>query len=352
MQPQRPYVFDGHNDVLSRMLSKVPPSYHEAFGNGWDGHIDVPKAKAGGLGAGFFAVYVSSGGDVGNIIELMQQGSYDLPLPEPLDADHANSVAWQQVGILKTLEQNGLVRICTDVRQINESAAEGVMAAVLHIEGAEAIGPDLAELDAFYAAGLRSLGPVWSRPTIFGEGVPFRFPATPDIGGGLTDAGRDLVRRCNDLGIMLDLSHLNEAGFWDLAAITDAPLVATHSNAHAICPHSRNLTDKQLAAIAESGGVVGLNYATAMLRDDGRMIADTPVSQMIRHLEHLLGILGEDGVALGSDFDGATVPEAIKDAGGLDVLRSAMQDAGFGRDLIEKICHKNWLNVLERTWKP
>ncbi|SLN66989.1 Membrane dipeptidase (Peptidase family M19) [Falsiruegeria litorea R37] len=350
MQLQRPYIFDGHNDVLSRMLSKSPSSYQEAFAHGWDGHIDVLKAEAGGLGAGFFAVFVSSGDLGGSILDLMQGAEYDLPLPSPLQQAEAETIAWQQVEILKTLEAYGLINICTSVAQINDSVAGGTMAAILHMEGAEAIGPDLAQLDALYAAGLRSLGLVWSRPTIFGEGVPFRFPSTSDIGGGLTGAGRDLVRRCNSLGIMLDVSHLNEAGFWDLAATTGAPIVATHSNAHAICPHSRNLTDKQLAAIAESGGVVGLNYATAMLRADGRMVADTPVSQMIRHLEHLLGFLGEDGVALGSDFDGATVPEAIGDAGGLDVLRSAMKDAGFGTELIHKICHRNWLNVLARTW--
>lgn len=351
MQPNSPFVFDGHNDVLSRMLATSPPSYATAFEAGWDGHVDVPKARTGGFGAGFFAVYVSSGGLGGNILELMQQDRYDLPLPDPLLLEDAGRAAWQQVNILKFLEARGLLRICTDVQQIKDSVGENVIAAVLHIEGAEAIGPDLAELDQFYAAGLRSLGPVWSRPTIFGEGVPFRFPSTPDIGGGLTEAGFRLVRRCNELGIMLDASHLNEAGFWDLASTTDAPLVATHSNAHAICPHSRNLTDKQLAAIAESGGVVGLNFATAMLRSDGRMVADTPLSQMIRHLEHMLGILGEDGVALGSDFDGATVPLAIGDAGGLGALRSALEQAGFGTELIAKICHQNWLSVLSRTWR-
>ncbi|SPJ27937.1 dipeptidase [Falsiruegeria mediterranea] len=351
MQPSHPFVFDGHNDVLSRMLSRFPSNYAETFEAGWDGHIDIPKAKAGGLGAGFFAVYISSGGDGPNILELMQGHGYDLPLPAPLQLSDAGPVAWQQIEILKTFEKHGLVRICTSVSQINESVEDGVIAAVLHMEGAEAIGPDLAELDDFHAAGLRSLGPVWSRPTIFAEGVPFRFPSTPDIGGGLTEAGLRLVRRCNELGIMLDVSHLNEAGFWDLASTTDAPIVATHSNVHAICPHSRNLTDKQLVAIAESGGVVGLNYATAMMRTDGRMVADTPVAEMIRHLEHMLGILGEGGVALGSDFDGAMVPEAIGDASGLGVLRSAMGEAGFGAELIEKICHRNWLDVLARTWR-
>ena len=126
-----------------------------------------------------------------------------------------------------------------------------MLAAVLHIEGAEAIDANFELLDVLYAAGLRSLGPVWSRPNAFGHGVPFRCPSSPDTGPGLTDLGKALIGACNRLRILIDLSHLNERGFWDVAAISNAPLVATHSNAHAISPHSRNLTDRQLAAIRQ-----------------------------------------------------------------------------------------------------
>ena len=110
------------------------------------------------------------------------------------------------------------------------------IAAVMHMEGAEAIGPDLDALHVLHAAGLRSLGPVWSRPTIFGHGVPFRYPGDPDTGPGLTPLGRDLVRACDELRILVDLSHLNAKGFDDVAALSTAPLVATHSNAHAVTP--------------------------------------------------------------------------------------------------------------------
>ncbi len=200
-----------------------------------------------------------------------------------------------------------------------------------------------------YAAGLRSLGPVWSRPNIFGVGIPFRFPGDPDEGPGLTPAGKALLRACNRLGVLFDLSHLNAAGFRDVAALTDKPLVATHSNAHALSAASRNLTDWQLDAIAESGGVVGLNYAVSFLRDDGRRVADTALTVMIRHLDHLLARLGEDGVALGSDFDGALIPREIADAAGLPALVGAMRQAGYGEALVEKICWGNWMGVLRRT---
>ena len=205
-------------------------------------------------------------------------------------------------------------------------------------------------LGVFYRAGLRSLGPVWSRNTRFAEGVPFRFPATPDAGGGLTDAGKALVRECNRLGIMLDVSHLNGAGFRDLAEISEKPIVATHSNAHAICPHARNLTDEQLRIIADSDGMVGLNFATAFLRPDGQMVDEAPFELMLRHLDHLIGILGEDRVGLGSDFDGAVIPDGIKDLAGLPNLRAAMQAHGYDDELMEKLCWGNWMALLRRTW--
>src|SRR6516165_1162978 len=136
-----------------------------------------------------------------------------------------------------------------------------------------------------HAAGLRSpLGPVWSRPNAFGHGVPFLCPSSPDTGPGLTDLGKELVRRCNQFRILIDLSHINERGFWDVAAISDVPLVATHSNAHALSPHSRNLTDKQLAAIRETGGLVGANLATAFLRPDGARNADASIDLVVDHL--------------------------------------------------------------------
>jgi membrane dipeptidase len=201
-----------------------------------------------------------------------------------------------------------------------------------------------------HAAGLRSLGPVWSRPNLFGHGVPFRCPSSPDTGPGLTDHGKELIRACNQLKILIDLSHLNEHGFWDVAKLSDAPLVATHSNAHALSPHSRNLTDKQLAAVRDSGGMVGVNYAVSFLRADGKQDGDTPVELVIDHVEHMLKHVGEDGVGFGSDFDGARIPKGLGNAAGLPALVEVMRARGFGKALIEKLCFRNWLRVLDRTW--
>ena len=146
----------------------------------------------------------------------------------------------------------------------------------------------------------------------------------------------------------IDLSHLNEAGFWDVARITTRPLVATHSNAHAVTAATRNLTDRQLGAIADSGGLVGVNFGCQFLRLDGVKNPATGPDDILRHMDHLLAKLGEEGVALGSDFDGAMMPEFLKDAAGLPKLTAAMLDAGYGEALVRKITWENWQGVLAR----
>lgn len=345
-----PNIFDGHNDVLLKLYRAGGVNAADRFVTGYEGAIDVPSAKKGGFAGGFFAVYIPSPSNGDDSDDEMSQPAYDVPLPEPIDWQDAIPVALSQAAILFELEKRDALKICRTVADIRGAMAAGKMAAIFHIEGAEAIDPELNTLEVLYQAGLRSIGPVWSRDTIFGHGVPFRYPSSPDIGDGLTDHGLRLLKRCNELGIMFDLSHLNEAGFWDVAKHSVHPLVATHSNVHAICPHSRNLTDKQLAAIRESDGMVGLNFATAFLRDDGRMIADVPLSQMLRHLDYLIEHLGEDRVGFGSDYDGALVPQDVTSCGDLPNIRQAMVKHGYDAALMTKLCHENWLRVLEKTW--
>jgi membrane dipeptidase len=282
----------------------------------------------------------------------MENPPFALPLADLIDHKTAQPIALAKAGHLMWMERasQGAFKICRTVAELRDCLARGVVSGILHMEGAEAIDPDLDALHVFHAMGLRSLGPVWSRPTVFGHGVPFAFPSGPDTGPGLTEAGKRLVKECNRLRILLDMSHLNEAGFWDVAGLTDAPLVATHSNAHAVTPSSRNLTDKQLAAIRDSGGMVGLNYATSFLRRDGKQSAEMGWEDVLAHLDHLLHHLGEDGVGLGSDFDGATVPKGIGDVTGQQALLQAMRAHGYGEALIRKIALENWFRVLERTW--
>lgn len=348
--PRTPQILDGHNDLLLKMHRR-DIGVDDVLKGYAGGHLDLPRARSGGLAGGFFAVFIPGDGEDGaHADEEMQKPRYDVPLPARIGWDEAIGVAIDQIAHLYRLEDAGVLSVCRTVAEIREAMAADRMAAILHIEGAEAIDPQFTALETFHAAGLRSLGPVWSRPNIFGHGVPFRYPSNGDIGPGLTDLGKELVIHCNRLGIMLDVSHLNEAGFDDVAALSDAPIVATHSNAWAVCPHARNLTDRQLDAIRESDGMVGVNFAAAFLRPDGRMDADVPLDLMMRHLDHLIERLGEDRVGFGSDFDGATIPKEIKDCAGLPALRQTMLDHGVGSALMEKLCYRNWMRVLEKTW--
>jgi len=345
-----PLIFDGHNDVLLKLQLAGGRAAVGSFASGRGGDIDLPRARQAGFAGGFFALYVRSPMDRAAKARAMQAARYDLPLPAPVAQQDALPDVVEQVAILLDMQRAGMVQICTSTTDIRACMDSGKMAAILHMEGAEAIDADLNALDVLHAAGLRSLGPVWSRPTIFGHGVPFRYPSTGDTGPGLTDTGKALLARCNALHILFDLSHLNEAGFWDVARLSEAPLVATHSNAHAIAPHSRNLTDDQLRAIAESDGLVGLNFGVAFLRPDGQLNPDVKLDIALRHLDHLIKFLGEDRVALGSDFDGAKMPDCLSDVTGLIDLRAAMRAHGYDEALIRKLAHENWLRVLAKTW--
>jgi len=344
-------VFDGHNDVLLRLWQneKKGGDAVAEFTNGTEkGHIDLPRARAGGLAGGLCAIYIPSGDLV--LPEPDADGSYVTPLSAPLERAPSLDIAMEMAAIALRLERAGSWRLCRTMADIDNALADDKFAAVLHMEGCEAIDADLTALEVFHAAGLRSLGPVWSRNNIFGHGVPFAYPMSPDTGPGLTDAGRELVKACNRLGILIDLSHITEQGFWDVAKFSDQPLVASHSNPHALVPVARNLTDRQLDAIRESKGLVGLNFAVTMLRADGRENADTPLSDMVRHIDYLVDKLGIDGVAIGSDFDGALIPREIGSAAGLQSLVDALQKAGYGGAELARLCRGNWFRVLRSAW--
>ncbi|WP_345798989.1 dipeptidase [Albimonas sp. CAU 1670] len=347
-----PPVFDGHNDVLLKLwrAEEEGKSPEDLFIEGAGGHLDLPRMQAGGLGGGFFACFVPNDGFSMGFGREEGQTGYDVPLPEELSRARALEVTMAEAGILLRLQARGALTVVRTAAEIEACLAEGRIAAILHIEGAEAIDPDFRALDVLEAAGLRSLGPVWSRNNIWGHGAPFRFPSSPDAGPGLTDLGRELVRECDRRRIMIDLSHLTEKGFWDVAEVSSRPLVATHSNAHAICPHARNLTDRQLDAIRETDGMVGVNLATGFLRPDGRMAAMETLDDLVAHFAYLIERVGEDRVGLGSDFDGARIPSPIGDAAGLPSLRTALTEAGMGGALLDKLCWKNWTRVLKATW--
>ncbi|MBW2305081.1 MAG: membrane dipeptidase [Deltaproteobacteria bacterium] len=319
-----PPILDGHNDSLIKLYLSGYKGHKAFLNGGGKNHLDLPRIKHGGFGGGFFAVFVPSDDEPPEHpgANLNDNGiSYDIPLTKPVNPARALEMTIIEMAALFRLadESNGKIK--------------------------------LNALYVFAEAGLRSVGITWSRSNAFGFGVPFKFPQSPDTGPGLTDIGVRLVKACNSLGIIVDLAHINEQGFWDTARITQAPLVVTHTGVHAICPSSRNLTDKQLDAVGESGGVVGINFHVGFLRADGRLNPDTPIHEIVRHICYVADKIGIDHVAFGSDFDGATIPKDLKDVAGLPKLMSALEKAGFDDEALVKISHENWIRIFKQTWK-
>jgi membrane dipeptidase len=337
-------VFDGHNDALTC-------ADHAGLAKGRDdGHLDLPRMRAGGMRGGIFALFTPSPGEQSGQ-RTFGGGGYREPLAAPVSREVAAADATAAAGRLAALERAGEVVVARSIADVDAAReGDGPPVAVLHLEGAEAIDPGLEALDHWHAAGLRSLGPVWSRSNEFARGVPFVFPSSPDTGPGLSERGTALVQACAGLGVLVDLSHLNEKGFWDVAGLEPGPLVASHSGAHAICPTSRNLTDEQLRAIGASDGLVGIVFATPFLRPDFGDDPQTPLSLIAEHARHVADLIGARHVGLGSDFDGATIPAPLGDVAGLPLLVEALSEAGFDEDELAAVCWHNWRRVLDAWW--
>ena len=344
-------VFDGHNDTIKEIYL----SDRNFFVQSNHGHIDLPRSRQGGMKGGFFAMLV--------IPESIEERSFGYGLTitgkgwavdYPKAIEHGYAVKFSNElleFVLKLAKESQEIKIVRTFNQLRQCLEQNIFAMVLHFEGAEAIDVNLTNLGYYYEKGLRSLGLVWSRPNVFGSGVPFKFPYDPNTGTGLTEAGKSLVHKCNDMGIIIDLTHINEKGFFDVAKISKAPLVVSHANVHSICPSTCNLIDAQIDAVGNSGGVIGVNFDIINTRPDGKLITDTPLRFIIQHIDYLVGRIGINHVAFGSDFDGAQMPKDLKSAADLPKLIDALRKNGYSDEDLAKITYKNWLRVIKETWK-
>ncbi|ENX45516.1 hypothetical protein F886_02297 [Acinetobacter sp. NIPH 542] len=346
MKPTHIPVFDGHNDALTRLwLSDHADPVHAFIHERLAGHLDLKRCQQAGFMGGMFAIFLPPYSYVQqhHPNKLFDQNASDFTQQQ------IEQICLEQLDLAHQLAQHSKnIKICTSVQNIQDCLVEQKLAIVLHMEGAEALqqNPDL--LDVFYERGLRSIGPLWNRPSRFGHGLNAKFPHSPDTGAGLTSDGKDFIKRCADKKMVIDVSHMNEQAFWNTVDILQQPIVATHSNAHALCPQARNLTDSQLKAIRESKGMVGVNFDVAFLRSDGQRNADTLIDVILEHLEYLMDHLGEEHVGFGSDFDGALIGAELEDVTGLHRLIERMQQRGYSKTLIENICLNNWVRVVDR----
>jgi membrane dipeptidase len=319
-----PPVLDGHEDFITA----APRQGRDFLEESERGHVDWPRAQRGGLGGTFVSLYLSD--------ERAEQNPVGYAIQEIHD-------------YLRICDRSeGQVRVVRTTAELDRALDDGAFAGILHFEGADPISHSLKELRVFYEAGLRSLGVVWSRPTIFGYGVRFKGAQPP---AGLTEAGQELVRECNRLGVLLDVSHLNPPGFWDLHRATERPFVATHSCVKALSPHVRNLDDDQIRAIADKDGTIGINFANSFLRPDMRRDPDTPLSLVLAHFEHIIDLVGDRHVSIGSDYDGTDVPLALRDAAHLPALMRGFQQRGWSDERIERIANGNFRRVLGAVWR-
>lgn len=223
-----------------------------------------------------------------------------------------------------------------------KNRAEGKISALLTVEDAVPLAGRIERVDEMFARGVRMAALLWNYENSLG------FPNSPDArehAKPLKPFGREAVERMNELGIIVDVSHLSEGGFWDVADISRKPFIASHSCARALCDHSRNLTDAQLRAVAEHGGIVGVNFNSGFLngRDDY-----TPNADIVRHMDYIRRKAGIESLALGSDFDGIDCALELRDCAGLPSLAEAMESV-FTDDEIDLISSKNALRVLRDT---
>lgn len=260
---------DFHCDVLCKLLKNPEISFADDNSSLLD--VTLPRLRAAGALLQTFAIFIP---------ERMERSI--VPILQSIDLFHR-----------KVLNEPG-VRFIRQAGDIRTAREKGELGALLSLEGADGLQGDTALLRILFELGVRAIGLTWNSANWGADGV------MEPRGAGLTAKGRSFVEECNRLGILLDVSHLSEQSFWDMIDLTKRPLIASHSNAQALCPHPRNLTDDQIRAIIAMGGMIGITFVPQFVRADG----NASVDDVIKHVDHVCGLGGADCLMFGSDFDG------------------------------------------------
>jgi len=325
-------VIDGHCDTLGLVVRDgIDLAERQA-----KGHADLPRLREGGVTAQIFAVFTA------HIRQPVAHDPLDLAL-RMIDALYQQLEAHTDQFVL-----------ATTVWDIERAKAEDKLAAILGLEGGEPLGvgwrwtrrwdqPLLDRLRIFYRLGVRNIGLTWSLRNALADGV---FEAQTD--GGLSNYGRAVVAEMNRLGIVIDVAHLAPAGVRDVLQLSEAPVIASHANARAVCDHPRNLTDEQLEGLARNGGLVGVTFVPAFI-DPQRVTLD----RLLDHVDHIVRVAGIDHVGLGSDFDGYwgddQMPE-LRDAADLPAITAGLLARGYSETEIRQVLGENYLRVFRQVW--
>lgn len=278
--------------------------------------LDLPRLRAGGVGIQVLACW-----------------------NEPEYAHHAAFArCMAKIGTFHQMARRENLRLVTTRAGLDDPE----LAFVLSLEDAAPCMGSVVHLEALYAAGVRMIGLTWNGRNELADGV-----GVGPKPGGLTEAGRTLVARMEELGIVVDLAHVSEPSFWDALEACSGPVAVSHANAHAVHQHRRNLSDDQIRAIAARGGVVGVTYVPAFLSANPSSVAD-----VVRHVQHMVEVGGIGVVGLGSDFDGIAHPPAgLEHVGCVPNLTAALLEAGFSDDDVRAILRENWLRVFRAVWR-
>ena len=311
------FFCDAHIDTLSKMLGFG----HERFSDvPADSHVTAARLRRSKVGVAVFALFTER---------------HDPRLPPPLRVLRMIDMAYSLAS-----DNAELIEIATDIKSIKRARQSGRIALVLSIENGIAVETDPALLRNFHRLGVRMMSLTWNYRNRLGDGVV----GSPARRRGLTALGRETMREMDRLGMIVDVSHLSERTFWDVMEATNAPVVATHSNARKICKHPRNLTDDQIRAISESGGFIGLNFCPDFLRLGG----EASMRDVVRHARHIVEVGGTKVLAVGSDFDGIYgVPKGLEHIGKMGSLATALRRAGFSGAEVEAIANRNFLRVFK-----
>jgi len=312
-------VFDAHCDALLEVVS----GKRKLTDRSTEGHVDLPRLLEAGVTAQIFAVFVEDEWLCRATVQALRM----------IDAFYLALDASQ-----------GRLTLATHASDIEQAKGGGCVAGILSLEGAEPLDGDLAVLRLFYQLGVRAIGLTWNRRNQAADGV-----AESRTGGGLTEFGVSLVQEMNRLGVLIDVAHLSPRGIADVLAVSQTPVIASHANAYALCPHPRNLTDEQLSAIAAKGGVIGVTFYRGFI---AREAQSATLDCLVRHIDHLVSVVGVDHVGLGSDFDGflgEPAPEGLEDVTRLPNLTRKLLDKGYQVESVCKILGGNLLRVFREV---